>query len=495
MALWLLVAVQALVAAASLVVEIVAGRMLAPYVGMSLYTWTSVIAVVLAGFSVGHWVGGWLADRQDRAGLAATGWALVGAAVTTALATFLLRAAAGPVVSAATGPVPAIVALTFAAFFLPSFFAGIPAPILAQIAVRRAGADSGRALGAMFAAGAVGAIVGTLAAGFVFIAWLGSIGTLAAVTVVYVALAAICFAAAARVRDMAALLVPLGLGLWSLTAANPCDVESRYFCIRVVDLGGAPGARQRMMVLDHLVHGGADEANPRAMLTPHAAMMEALSLQRMADQGRDRFRAFFVGGGTYSIPRSLAARGGVEMVVAEIDPEVARIAQDRFWADPAGWRNVEADARVLLTREAARYDVVIGDAFTDIAVPAHLITQEFFELVHGRLTPGGVYIMNVIDTMESLEVMGAMLRTARAVWPVVEIWVDPAAANSGQRVFILVAGDSPTGVSRVGPDGRVAARVGPATLAAIAERGAPLILRDDYAPIDRLIAPANVDGF
>ena len=60
--LWLLVAIQATVAAASLVVEIVAGRMLAPYVGMSLYTWTSVIAVVLAGFSAGHWVGGRLAE-------------------------------------------------------------------------------------------------------------------------------------------------------------------------------------------------------------------------------------------------------------------------------------------------------------------------------------------------------------------------------------------------------------------------------------------------
>lgn len=36
--LWVLVLVQAMVAAASLVVEIVAGRMLAPYVGMSLYT-------------------------------------------------------------------------------------------------------------------------------------------------------------------------------------------------------------------------------------------------------------------------------------------------------------------------------------------------------------------------------------------------------------------------------------------------------------------------
>lgn len=50
----LLLILQIVVSAASLVVEIVAGRMLAPYVGMSLYTWTSVIAVVLAGFSAGH---------------------------------------------------------------------------------------------------------------------------------------------------------------------------------------------------------------------------------------------------------------------------------------------------------------------------------------------------------------------------------------------------------------------------------------------------------
>ncbi|MCB1361279.1 MAG: fused MFS/spermidine synthase, partial [Rhodobacteraceae bacterium] len=77
--LWVLVAVQAAIAAASLVVEIVAGRMLAPYVGMSLYTWTSVIAVVLAGFSAGHWWGGHVAERPARQALAYTGWVLLAA--------------------------------------------------------------------------------------------------------------------------------------------------------------------------------------------------------------------------------------------------------------------------------------------------------------------------------------------------------------------------------------------------------------------------------
>ena len=50
-----------LASALGMVVEIVAGRLLAPHVGMSLYTWTAIIAVVLGGFSLGHWWGGLMA--------------------------------------------------------------------------------------------------------------------------------------------------------------------------------------------------------------------------------------------------------------------------------------------------------------------------------------------------------------------------------------------------------------------------------------------------
>ena len=83
----LLVFVQAAVSAASLVVEIVAGRMLAPYLGMSLYTWTSVIAVVLAGFSAGHWAGGLIAEAKPGRALRLTAWSMIGAALTAAGAT------------------------------------------------------------------------------------------------------------------------------------------------------------------------------------------------------------------------------------------------------------------------------------------------------------------------------------------------------------------------------------------------------------------------
>lgn len=199
--LWLLVALQAAVSGVSLVVEIVAGRMLAPYVGMSLYTWTSIIAVVLAGFSIGHWWGGHIAERPARQALSLTGWVMLAAAVSTAGALLLLRVIGGPVLAAVEHPVWAIVTLTCGVFFLPSLFAGVPAPVLAQIAVMKEQSQSGRSLGAMFASGAVGAIAGTLLAGFVFIPWLGTALTLAIVTVIYLCASAILFALARPVRQ------------------------------------------------------------------------------------------------------------------------------------------------------------------------------------------------------------------------------------------------------------------------------------------------------
>src|SRR5438132_14125825 len=51
----------------SLVIELIAGRIMAPYIGVSLYTWTSIIGVVLAGISLGNYVGGRIADRWASA--------------------------------------------------------------------------------------------------------------------------------------------------------------------------------------------------------------------------------------------------------------------------------------------------------------------------------------------------------------------------------------------------------------------------------------------
>ncbi len=493
-ALWRLVLLQGTVAAASLVVEIVAGRVLAPYVGMSLYTWTAVIAVVLAGFSAGHWIGGRIAEGSPERALRLTGWAMAAAAVATALAVPLLRAVAGPVLGALEDPLWAIVALTVLAFFLPSLFAGIPAPVLARVALLARPERAGRALGAIFAAGAVGAIAGTLLAGFLFVSWIGSLGTLAAVTGVY-ALAALLFLrdggrAAAGIATALLAAAPAG---WTLLGPDPCDRESDYFCIRVVDVSADPERPVRLMVLDHLAHGVSARDLPQVMFTEHTAMLDRLGRARM---GQGPARAFFIGGGSYSVPRAWAARAPAPaMTVAEIDPAVTATAVDAFWVDPGTVEILHEDARRALARRPERYDVILGDAFTDIAVPAHLVTEEFFRLVADRLAPGGAYLMNVIDHADRLEALAAIVATLRAVFPVVEVWAERRAAGPGERrVFVVLAATTPTAEALFrtrAPGPFVFGRLSERWVGELLEGRAVERLTDDHAPIARLMRWAD----
>ncbi|WP_146347896.1 fused MFS/spermidine synthase [Falsiphaeobacter marinintestinus] len=489
-AIWQLVFLQGVISAASLVVEIVAGRMLAPHVGMSLYTWTAVIAVVLAGFSAGHWWGGRLAEKPVGASLGWTGGALLAGAVTTSGAVLLLPALAGPVLATLSDPVWSITGLTALVFFLPSFFAGMPAPVLTKIAVTSA-ERTGQALGAMFAAGAIGAIVGTLLAGFFFISWLGSAMTLVVVSGVYAATGLYFLWLGQMAGRWIALLVTLlvaGISGLALAAPSPCDVESRYFCLRQDDVSADPDQPVHLMVIDHLAHGISARDLPEVQFTEHTAMLDQLSMLRAP---RPDFTSFHIGGGNYAVPRAFAARGSGAITVAEIDPAVTALAIKGFWFDPATANVLHEDGRrALLTRPELRYDTIIGDAFTDVVVPVHLVTQEFFRLASTRLTPDGTFMMNVIDHEDRLRALSSIVATMRTVFPVVEVWTQQVQPAPGQRmVFVVVGGKSETHVNSFTVPAPDLTRFGALSNGIVSQladaRGQ--ILTDDYAPIDRLM--------
>jgi fumarate reductase subunit C len=188
---FLLGATVFLSAAAALAVEIVAARVMAPVVGMSLYTWTAVIAVVLAGLSIGHWAAGRLypdALVPGRGDAVIAG--SLGLAATTTVAAAFLGFLAIDVVDALGGVgIPSIVALSTLLFFAPSFFAGIVAPTATTLALADDGTDRGRVIGRMFALGAAGSILGTMMAGFVLLSWVGSFHSLLLIAALYGALA------------------------------------------------------------------------------------------------------------------------------------------------------------------------------------------------------------------------------------------------------------------------------------------------------------------
>ncbi|MEL6210928.1 MAG: fused MFS/spermidine synthase, partial [Pseudomonadota bacterium] len=333
------------ISAASMALEIVAGRALAPYVGMSLYSWTIIIAVVLAGLSLGHWIGGRVADRAARLERIVA-WMLAGAALASLLSLGALRLTAPAL--AGTEYVPQIMGLAMAAFFVPSAFAGVLSPLLTVMALRAAAPGrQGSVLGLMFALGALGAILGTLVAGLVMISWLGTAGSVGVIGAVY-ALFSLRYWGAGAPKAAAATAVVMAIAVAApdrFGLRSACDEESSYFCIRV-DETAAFGRPARVMALDHLVHGVNDRDDPRLLLSPYVHGVDEIVARRFAGPA---LSAFFVGGGAYTLPRAWQARYPEgRFVVTELDPTVTELAERALWYEPTAQTQVlHGDARLL----------------------------------------------------------------------------------------------------------------------------------------------------
>jgi MFS family permease len=176
--------------ACTMVLQLVAGRVLAPFIGVSLYTWTSIIGVMLAGIAAGNYLGGRAADRWPRRStlgllLAAGGLASLAILPLTALTEGLSTGGMGGIVDPAgnrLGGVPADRALLLTArtvlvsgafFFLPSLILGMASPVVIKLLLRDLSRTGGVA-GKIYAISTFGAIVGTFATGFFLVGVMGT---------------------------------------------------------------------------------------------------------------------------------------------------------------------------------------------------------------------------------------------------------------------------------------------------------------------------------
>ena len=168
-----------------LVLELVAGRILAPTVGVSLYTWTAVIGVVLAGLSLGNWVGGIVADRRPARSLLSLEL-LLSAAASALVLVFAsdLDAVAAPF---SWPEIWQVLWLAAVVFLLPSFLIGTITPMIIKLALASLEL-TGRTVGRIRSAAELGGILGVFLTGFVLISAFGTRSIVAVVAIVLAAL-------------------------------------------------------------------------------------------------------------------------------------------------------------------------------------------------------------------------------------------------------------------------------------------------------------------
>ena len=196
--------------------ELTASRLIGKHVGSSLYTWTSVIGVVLAGITLGNWLGGWLADRFDRGRSLA--WMYLLASLSCGSVLWLDQLVANiPRPDSLSWPawVLTLVALIF---LLPALALGTTSPLVASMALDRS-SKTGSTVGNVYAWGALGSIVGTFLTGFYLIDVWGT-RSIIGLTAVTLALLAVIVVGTRQVFRTAVVLGWLQLLGWMMLFAT-----------------------------------------------------------------------------------------------------------------------------------------------------------------------------------------------------------------------------------------------------------------------------------
>jgi spermidine synthase len=167
----------------------------------------------------------------------------------------------------------------------------------------------------------------------------------------------------------------------------------------IVSIEGDPSRPSgRMVFLDGHESSYVDLADPTHLEFSYVRRIgDVIDLIRPP---RKPIEALHIGGGGFTLPRYVAAtRPRSRQVVFEYDGELVRIAREHLGLTSSpGLRVRVGDARERLAeRPDGTADVVIGDAFAGVVVPAHLATVEFAREVKRALRPDGLYLLNIID--------------------------------------------------------------------------------------------------
>ena len=442
--------------------ELTASRLLAEVLGVSLFTWTGIIGVMLAGTALGNFFGGVVADRVNRPGstwnprlLLATTFVAAGAVTGLMIVTKIVMTHSR-ILQAGIDEltlIQQVLVWTFALFFLPMFTLGMVSPQVIRLAVPDV-AHVGRVAGRVYAWSTVGAIVGTFAAGYLLLSTLGVTLTVLGVTLILTIASFLIF----RVWDHSPLLYLFSIvlggiagGLILVGRGHPdpdvlATLETNYYTIKVSKDPYRWGGKK--LTLDHLVHSSVDPDDPLWLYYEHEHVQ--VEFLRAARLKTPTPKVLVIGGGGYTFPRAAKELfPETQLDVVEIDPGVTKIAREHLGLDDKYKINpVHMDGRQFVSEKAApgTYDLIIQDAVNDLSVPAHLLTKEYNDAVKAALKPNGIYLLTVIDSLKYGKLWRSAVATLRKTFPEANVALLASTEKysaSERAVYVIYASDTP----------------------------------------------------
>lgn len=435
--------------AAALIYEVTWTRALALVLGSTTYAVSTMLATFMAGLALGAFLGGRLADRRGdlvfQFGVIEMGIGLTGI-LSVPLIYALPRAYLGLYRAFHLYPAvffPLQIALCALVMLIPTTLMGATFPLVSRAITERL-AEMGSKVGQAYSFNTVGAVAGSLIAGFVLIPRLGLKGAVltAGLLNLMVGLGMIVRSRRrAPVLPVALLALYLPATGWTALASSSPTLFSFYSAHRHLD--GRPFesiVAEDRMAQELVFARSYAEGEVRAFRTPDGYLLLQVGgkiegtgerdmsntlllsyLPIAAHPAPERMLVIGLGAGV----TLAAAKEHVEKVeLVEINPGVLE-AVSRFGPPGLleGVRIVRDDARNFLMVTEDRYDIISSEpSYPTESVVTNLFTREYYQVAAHRLSEGGIYCQWLPYHIMTNDDVTMMIKTFASVFPHTYLW-------------------------------------------------------------------------
>ena len=431
--------------ALTMMLELIAARVLSPYVGSSNLIWTTIIGIMLTSMSIGYWFGGKMADKNKENDIKILSNYLLISAIATSIIPILEVVFIDVLSQLSSNLILVAIICATVTFGIPSFLLATVSPIAVKIKnnnMDHIGATSGK----ISSLSTIGSIFGTFFAGFILIPNLGVRNIILGCSILLWILSVYLFNKKDKkyyILMIVELLIIIGLNIlggYLFQVRNPeitRDVDSEYSRIWVTNLDVGETTYKTLQV----------DTGLESYINQETGEMGATYLyyyDLFEYYNKEANDALMIGGAAYTYPMHYLKKYENKTIdVVEIDEKMTQIAEEEFGLDKnnPNLGLITQDGRSYLNYNEKKYDTVFIDAFKGLNAPFELTTYKAMQKVYNSLDENGTVITNIISAIEGddADFIKYEYSTYKAIFDDVKVFqVNPNHSDDEEQNLILV---------------------------------------------------------
>lgn len=385
--------------------ELLASRILSPYVGSSNVVWTSIIGIILASMSLGYWYGG--RKAEENIGQDKLAEILLEATFFTSLIPLFETLFVKRIAGLSNNLILSAILCAIIVFSIPSFLLAMISPIAVKIKTEKT-SDVGASSGGISALSTLGSIIGTFFMGFILIPNIGVSNINIGITLILTVMSIIIrenrdkryFYLVMFIVSLSVICIIVGKNIFKKSNPNIIlDTDSQYSRIWVTNVKNQKGNYKTLQVdmgLESYLDTNSNEMGA-----------EYLKFYDLFDYyNKNAKNTLLIGGAAYTYPiHYLNKYSDKNIDVVEIDDKMTKIAEEEFGLNLNDDRIkvYSQDGRSFFNYSKNKYDTILIDAFKGLNAPFELTTYEALENAKTLLNDDGLVITNIISGIEGNE--------------------------------------------------------------------------------------------